>query len=178
MKKRTREFCSKPNGAFVFFLRRLFHLPCGNHVKAVKVKTLSCAFLSGILILITAVCANAVSPNGNDVTQKLIHIAAADNVSPAVMPPSKFSMDILPQAFYLEWKLSPQDPGIVTGYEIMRAPDYKGPYERIALVNKGSSHYEDFAIKQNGAYFYKIRAVAGNKYSPFSTVLAGELPPY
>lgn len=76
----------------------------------------------------------------------------------------------------LAWRLSPQDPGSVTGYEIVRATIFSGPYEVLARVGKGVFTYTDTTAAAENIYFYKVRAMAGDLYSPFSKEAAAEMP--
>ncbi len=103
---------------------------------------------------------------------------SAEGTGTSIGAPTKLWMNVEPSSFYLEWKLSPQDSGNVTGYEIMRSTEYRGPYERIATVGKGISYYRDSSVKPQVIYFYKVRAIAGNSHSPFSNVTVGDLPPH
>ncbi len=144
----------------------------------VIMKTFIGALFLSILLPLLAFAASGSSLSSEKTSEKFFNISPGDGVSASLGAPSKLTMDVGPSLFYLDWKLSPQDPGAVTGYEIMRATDYRGPYQKIAAVSKGISHYEDLTVKPTVVYFYKVRAVAGEKYSPFSNVSVGDLPPY
>lgn len=88
--------------------------------------------------------------------------------------PSALHLKIAGNGFQLTWKPSPQDPGTVTGYEIVRSDRFTGPYETVAIVGKGISQYHDTSASKEIIYFYKVRAVAGKEYSPFSNTVSGE----
>ncbi len=88
--------------------------------------------------------------------------------------PSALKLVIVPNGFKLTWKLSPQDPGIVTGYEIVRSDRASGPFDNVATVNKEVSEYIDTTASKEVIYYYKVRAKAGNMYSPDSNTVTGE----
>ncbi len=88
--------------------------------------------------------------------------------------PTALKLVIVPNGFKLTWKLSPQDPGIVTGYEIVRADRASGPFDNVASVNKEVSEYIDTTASKEIIYYYKVRAKAGNIYSPDSNTVTGE----
>lgn len=88
--------------------------------------------------------------------------------------PSALRLKIVKDGFQLTWRLSPQDPGGVTGYEIVRADVFSGPYETVGKVDKGTEAFVDRTAKPEVIYFYKVRALAGNRNSPFSGEATGE----
>lgn len=90
--------------------------------------------------------------------------------------PTGLTVAIVPEGILLSWKPSPQDPGIVTGYEIVRANIFAGPYQTVGTVGKGIITFVDKTARPENIYFYKIRAIAGNRYSLFSREAAGEMP--
>jgi hypothetical protein len=96
--------------------------------------------------------------------------------SALLQPPTGLRVRIVPEGFLLSWSPSPQDPGVVTGYEIVRASVFSGPYETVGTVNKGVSTFVDKTAKPEIIYFYKVRAIAGSEYSPFSGEASGEMP--
>jgi len=81
---------------------------------------------------------------------------------------------IVPNGFKLTWRISPQDPGIVTGYEIVRSDRASGPFDIVATVKKEVFEYIDTTASKEIIYYYKVRARAGNIYSPFSNTVTGE----
>ena len=88
--------------------------------------------------------------------------------------PSALRLMIVPNGFKLTWKLSPQDSGNVTGYEIARSNLASGPFIKVANVDKGISQYVDTSAKPENIYYYQLRAIAGNAYSPYSNTVTGE----
>lgn len=102
--------------------------------------------------------------------------AAVNETVGAIGAPAALNLRIVRNGFQLSWALSPQDPGAVTGYEIVRAAVFSGPYETVGTVNRGISSFVDGTVKPEAIYFYKVRAVAGSLYSPFSREAAGEVP--
>ncbi len=88
--------------------------------------------------------------------------------------PTALKLVIVPNGFKLTWKLSPQDPGIVTGYEIVRSDRASGPFDNVAAVHKQVSGYIDTTASKEIIYYYKVRAKAGNMYSPYSNTVTGE----
>lgn len=121
-------------------------------------------------VVISAVCfaAEYPGPKGEP--------AAATETVAAVGAPTALRLSIDRDCFLLDWRLSPQDPGPVTGYEIVRADVFSGPYETVGRVNKGISGFVDRSAKPEIIYFYKVRAQAGDLHSPFSKEATGELP--
>jgi hypothetical protein len=88
--------------------------------------------------------------------------------------PTALKLVIVPNGFKLTWKLSPQDPGIVTGYEIVRSDRASGPFDNVASVDKEVSEYIDTTASKEIIYYYKVRAKAGNVDSPYSNTVTGE----
>lgn len=99
-----------------------------------------------------------------------------ENINRDIGPPSELRLTIVANGFQLTWKLSPQDPGRVTGYEIVRSGEFTGPYEKLAIVEEGVREYLDTSAAPHVVYFYKVRAMAGDEYSHFSNVAGGERP--
>jgi len=89
--------------------------------------------------------------------------------------PSALHLKIAGKGFQLTWMLSPQDPGGVTGYEIVRADVFSGPYETVGKVEQGVSSFVDRTVKPEVIYFYKVRALTGGQPSLFSKEAAGEV---
>jgi hypothetical protein len=89
--------------------------------------------------------------------------------------PSALKLVIVPNGFKLTWKLSPQDPGMVTGYEIVRSDRASGPFDIVGSVTKEVSEYIDTTASKEVIYYYKIRAKAGTQHSPDSNTVTGEI---
>ncbi len=103
--------------------------------------------------------------------------AGAGEVSSArLQAPTGLTLRIVPEGFLLSWSPSPQDPGVVTGYEIVRAAVFSGPYETVGTVSKGVFSFVDKTPRPEAIYFYKVRAIAGSRYSPYSREASGEMP--
>jgi len=100
--------------------------------------------------------------------------AVAEQAGPMAEAPSALHLKIVGNGFQLTWTLSPQDPGTVSGYEIVRADRFTGPYDTVATVGKGISQYHDTSASKEIIYFYKVRAIVGKEYSPFSNTVTGE----
>ena len=94
------------------------------------------------------------------------------NITPGA--PTELRLVIVPNGFKLSWKPSPQDPGAVTGYEIVRSDLASGPFTKVATVDKGVFEYIDTTASRETIYYYKIRAMAGIAYSPYSNTVTGE----
>jgi len=92
----------------------------------------------------------------------------------SVRPPEALRLRIVQNGFQLDWKLSPQDPGAVTGYELVRSDRFTGPYDTVATVGNGTARYVDTTASREIIYFYKVRAMAGKASSPFSNTVTGE----
>lgn len=76
----------------------------------------------------------------------------------------------------LAWKASPQDPGCVTGYEVVRADDANGPYTILATTAQGTLRYNDTTTAPGSLYYYRVRALAGKVMSPLSAAMLGVVP--
>lgn len=98
--------------------------------------------------------------------------AEQKSISPGL--PTALKLVIVPNGFKLSWNLSAQDPGIVTGYEIVRSDLASGPFTKVATVDKGVFQYIDTSASREIIYYYKVRAVAGTAYSPYSNTVTGE----
>jgi hypothetical protein len=90
--------------------------------------------------------------------------------------PSGLVLKIEGKGVLLSWKASPDDPGKVTGYEIVRADVASGPFKKVGKVKKGIFQYNDKTAKPEIIYFYKVRAVAGKSFSDYSQPAAVERP--
>jgi hypothetical protein len=88
--------------------------------------------------------------------------------------PTALKLVIVPNGFKLTWKLSPQDPGIVTTYDLVRSDRASGPFDDVASVKNDVSEYIDTTASKEIIYYYKVRAKAGNIYSPYSNTVTGE----
>jgi hypothetical protein len=92
----------------------------------------------------------------------------------ALVAPTALKLVIVPTGFKLTWELSSQDPGIVTGYEIVRSDRASGPFDIVSVVNNGVSEYIDSSASKEIIYYYKVRAKAGTLYSRYSNTVTGE----
>lgn len=137
-------------------------------------KTILAITLLSVLLPLRVICAADVSLGEKSIFVQSVSIASSDEARSAPEAPTKLALDMLPGGLHLAWVLSPQDPGVVTGYEIVRATDYRGIYKRVGVVGKGISHYDDLSVHPKGIYFYKVRAIAGDSYSPYSNVATGD----
>lgn len=96
----------------------------------------------------------------------------------ALGAPSDLKLVIVPSGFKLTWKPSSQDPGRVTGYEIVRSANVaSGPFVVVTVVGKGVFQYIDKTASPENIYYYKVRARAGSEYSLYSNTVTGERPP-
>ena len=102
-----------------------------------------------------------------------IAVAKSEKQAP-LGAPENLKLVIVPNGFKLTWMPSAQDPGIVTGYEIVRADRASGPFAKVAMIGKGVSEYIDTTAAPEIIYYYKVRAMAGNVYSPDSNTVTGE----
>lgn len=127
-----------------------------------------------LVIMLGAVLISALSFAGGKESLGISESAVAEEAGTIAGAPSGLHLMIVQNGFQLNWVLSPQDPGIVTGYEIVRADRFTGPFETVATLGKGISQYIDITASPEIIYYYKVRAVAGKEYSPFSNTVAGE----
>jgi hypothetical protein len=75
----------------------------------------------------------------------------------------------------LIWKAPPENPELVTGYEIARASLASGPFKALATVGPDVQVFLDTGAKPEVIYFYKIRAVGKESDSPFSKLVSAEI---
>ncbi|MGB9080780.1 MAG: fibronectin type III domain-containing protein [Desulfuromonadaceae bacterium] len=121
-------------------------------------------------VLISALCFAAEPP------EQRKEPTVAGETGAAIGAPTELRLKIVQNGFQLNWTPSPQDAGVVTGYEIVRTTVFSGPYETVGTVSKGTFSFVDKTAKPEAIYFYKVRAVAGSQYSPFSREASGEMP--
>ena len=88
--------------------------------------------------------------------------------------PAALKLMIVPDGFKLSWQPSADDPGAVTGYEIVRSDLASGPFIKVATEKKGVSEYIDTTASREIIYYYKVRAVADSSYSQYSNTVTGE----
>jgi hypothetical protein len=100
--------------------------------------------------------------------------AGAEQKNITIAAPTALRLMIVPNGFKLNWNPSPEDPGIVTGYEVVRSDLASGPFVKIATVDKGVAQYVDTTASPETIYYYKVSAVAGNVHSPYSNTVTGE----
>ena len=102
------------------------------------------------------------------------YVGALGQQNATTEAPTALRLVIVPDGFKLSWQRSPQDPGAVTGYEIVRSDLASGPFIKVATVKKGVSEHIDTTASREIIYYYKVRAVAGSRYSPYSNTVTGE----
>lgn len=100
--------------------------------------------------------------------------AATGKTQATLAPPTALKLVIVPDGFKLSWQPSPDDPGAVTGYEIVRSDLASGPFAVVGTVNSGVTQYVDKTAAREIIYYYKVRAIAGTGESPFSNTVTGE----
>jgi hypothetical protein len=124
-----------------------------------------------------------VAPNGDVYTWKrtpdkysIIKWTWQDDPNVPSGPDAPTGLAVTPSTtgLYLTWKASPQDPGCVTGYEIARSTSSGGVYTPLATVDKGVLKYNDTTAAAGTTYYYKIRAVSGMEYSPYTAEVSGK----
>jgi hypothetical protein len=102
------------------------------------------------------------------------HAGAMEQKSASLGAPRTLRLVIVPNGFKLSWQPSSKDLGAVTGYEIVRSDSASGPFATVATVDKGVFQYIDTTASPEIIYYYKVRAVAGTVYSPYSNTVTGE----
>ncbi len=120
---------------------------------------------AGLILLLVSLC-------GYSTADERYVAGRETNNTPGA--PTALRLVIVPNGFKLTWRLSPQDPGMVTGYEIARADRASGPFDNVAAVDKGVSEYIDITASKEIIYYYKVSAKAGNIYSAYSNTVTGE----
>lgn len=124
-----------------------------------------------VMLSTTLICTVAFA---GEVPQMQEGKTVAEQARSMAQAPSGLHLKIVENGFQLTWALSPQDPGAVDGYEIVRSDRFSGPYERVATVGKGISQYHDPSAFKEIIYFFKVRAIVGKEFSPFSNTVTGE----
>jgi hypothetical protein len=131
-----------------------------------------------------------VAPNGDVYTWKrtpeaysILKWTWTDDPNPpsnAPDTPESLSIKIPSTGINLFWKAVAQDPGCVTGYEIVRSTTSGGPYTTLATVGAGTANatgwikYTDTTAEIGRTYYYKVRAVAGTEYSAYTAEISGK----
>lgn len=124
-----------------------------------------------------------VAPNGDVYTWKrtpdkysIVKWTWQDDPNQPSGPDAPTGLAVAPSTtgLYLTWKASPQDPGCVTGYEIARATSSGGVYATLATVDKGVFKYNDTTATVGTTYYYKLLAVSGTDYSPYTAEASGK----
>lgn len=94
--------------------------------------------------------------------------------------PEKITIKPVSTGLNLFWQTVPQDPGCVTGYELVRSTTAGGPYSTLATVGAGIANstgwikYADATAEVGTTYYYKVRAAAGIAYSPYTVEVSGK----
>jgi eukaryotic-like serine/threonine-protein kinase len=74
----------------------------------------------------------------------------------------------------LTWE--PSRTRATDGYEVFRATESGGPYERIVLLDAAVDSYVDEDVGQGNTYFYVVKATAGARASAQSSQAQAETP--
>jgi hypothetical protein len=101
---------------------------------------------------------------------------ASGGTAQTPLAPMGLTAGIVPEGFSLSWNSAPGDTAQITGYEIVRAHVFSGPYETVGLVGTGIFSFIDKTARPENIYFYKVRACAGDRCSSFSREASGEIP--
>jgi hypothetical protein len=124
-----------------------------------------------------------IAPNGDVYTWKrtpdtysILKWTWADDPNVPTGPDAPSGLSLMPSTtgLYLTWTASPSDPGCVTGYEVARATSSGGVFSSVGTVNAGVVKYNDTSAAAGTTYFYKVRAVAGSEYSPYTAEVSGK----
>lgn len=92
---------------------------------------------------------------------------------PAVLDvPEYFEVNRASRSIDVEWSPPTQDQTCIIGHEVFRSDAPGGPYAMIAKLEKSNGLYRDEATVAGKVYYYKIRAVCGEKYSEFTKELS------
>ena len=125
------------------------------------------------ILLIFGMNSFATGAGGETAKQSCPQAAATSGGNPEA--PSALTLSRVPAGFLLKWTPSVQDQGRRIGYEIVRAASFSGPYVVVGTVTNGANSFRDTTVAPENIYYYKVRAIAGDKHSPFSKPAAGEL---
>ncbi len=124
-----------------------------------------------------------IAPNGDIYTWKrtpdkysILKWTWVDDPNVPTGPDAPTGLSVMPSTtgLYLTWTASPQDPGCVTGYEIVRGTSAGGVYSTLTTVDKGIIKYNDTTAAAGTTYYYKVRGAAGNEYSPYTSEVSGK----
>jgi hypothetical protein len=121
-----------------------------------------------VIILVASLCGCS-GANGKSVEE-----VSKESDASTLGAPTALRLVIVPNGFKLSWKPSPEDPGVVTGYELVRSDLASGPFTTVATLKKSVFEYIDTTASPEIIYYYKVRAVAGAAYSPYSNTVTGE----
>ena len=111
---------------------------------------------------IALVCLAAAVPGLNAATVKIqppMHAPA-----PSIAPPMDVTVQDTPDdagmSISLSWKPSPDESKGIEGYEILRAEQAGGPFEKVGYVPAGFRSYDDQSVPSDGKdYYYQVKAV-------------------
>ncbi len=124
-----------------------------------------------------------IAPNGDVYTWKrtpdkysILKWTWVDDPNVPTGPDAPSGLTVTPSinGLYLTWTASPNDPGCVTKYEIARSTTSGGVFSTIDTVDKGVIKYNDTTASAGTQYYYKVRAMAGSEFSPYTAEVSGK----
>lgn len=102
----------------------------------------------------------------------LVGSMSASAATPA--PPSNPHTRVVKGGIEVRWRLSPDDPAQVTGYEVVRGNYLGGPFVTVCKAAPGAASCVDGTAKAEHIYFYKVRSLGKTAPSPFSREASAE----
>ena len=84
--------------------------------------------------------------------------------------------DVSVNSVTVAWEGSLQDPGCVTGYQLLRSDAQSGPYHVVAEVYKGNKTAKDSSVEAGNIYYYQIKALSSVSDSAPSDAIKLEIP--
>lgn len=100
--------------------------------------------------------------------------ASANDRNDGPFAPWRLTAKLEGESVKLNWLLSPQDAGCVTGYEVARATTAGGPYTTLTTVAKSIETYTDDTVQSGNTYYYAVRAISAIANSPYSNEVSAQ----
>lgn len=95
-------------------------------------------------------------------------LEASEGLLPHLLPPESVRAADTPNdrggSITLNWDISPDDSEI-DSYEVLRSATADGEYSVVGSVSKGTIRFIDTGVSDREFYFYRVRAVAGDRYA-------------
>lgn len=84
--------------------------------------------------------------------------------------------DISINSITVKWEVSLQDPGCVTGYQLLRSDTQDGAYVVVAEILKGNHNGKDTSVEVGKTYYYRVKALSTVSDSVPSNTIVVTIP--